>query len=549
MNARVEASPFVQFVRALYRAHLRRERLQAGLDAVRWASWAYAASVVVLAVVAGPVARGARSVLAAASAAAAAALFWALFRHRRRAPEELLASLEATAGVPQLLLTAWEWTHRRLSSPLGPAILHRADQVVIETTAVAASARPRMAAVVRPTVGQRRTLAAVAAAVLVSLPGPMAALERLSGELRRLTLAPASTRQEQPAFVSPEEARLLQRLARLLQRQADATGDLEARRAASELQRLLSTPRSAGSGAAGPSNNAGRVTPFPGDGERSPALPGAGRLTEGAGLSGLEQRLALLMRLAALGLISPETADRSAELAALVSLDAPAEAAPDVEWGAPQDASAGDAAPQGPGSPGVLPQPDPDEASPADRDEATPGRTGASQEPGAAREGRDPEEPPPVPASSAARLGAPGQRGGTGDPAASEALSWLRGESSWAPPEGPGSPAPPQRQAGDATLPGKDPGALESTETAADPAAPHRVVVPSSPLLRPGPAHVVSGVPAPSRPERSAPAWDAATPGSWRPGDAGSSPDVESLPLEYREAVRRYFEALAREGS
>lgn len=542
MTAPVQESRFVRFVRALYRAHLRRERLQAGLDAVRWTSCAYALSLVGLAVVAGPVAHGARGVLAALAAAAALALFWRLIRRRRRRPEELLAALEQTAGVPQLLLTAWEWSQRRLSSPLGPAILHRADQVVVESGSVIGTFPARstpIAAIVRPPVGLRRTLAAVAAAVLLSLPGPLATLDRLGGELRRLALAPAAPRQEQPAPFSPEEARLLQRLAELLQRQADATGDLEARRAASELQRLLSTPGPSGSGPAVPSDGRALATPYSGDGQPPPRLASSGGLAPGTGLSGLEQRLALLMRLAALGLISPETADRSAELAALMSLDAPAAPAPTQDGEAPRDASAPDAAPQDPGSPGVPAPGAPGEPSPAPRDEAAPSRGG------------DEQERPPTPATAAARPGAPGpQRGERGEPAATEALSSIRGGDAWAQADGPATPARPQGPAEDAALPGTEPGTLESAQAAGsdDLASPHRVVVPSFPLLRPGPAHVVSGVPAPPRPEPPEPAWSPPEALSWYPGDAGPAPDVESVPLEYREAVRRYFEAMAREG-
>ena len=68
----------------------------------------------------------------------------------------------------------------------------------------------------------------------------------------------------------------------------------------------------------------------------------------------------------------------------------------------------------------------------------------------------------------------------------------------------------------------------------------------SSPQLGPGPAHVLPGMPAPP-PAEQGPSWRGAAAGQVERGGSAPSPEIESVPVEYRDAVRRYFQLRAGE--
>lgn len=526
MSAAPQPGVFVALVRSLHGSHVRRERAQAALDSVRWTALTYAAAMAGLAVADPATALKIRVPMGAAFAAGAAALAWHLARRRRRDVRELLAELERRAGAPQLLLTAWEWTLGRVRSPFGPALLRRAEHA-----GCAGLEAGHVRALVRPTQRRRATAVALAAAVAVSLPGPANLLHRLGGELRHVVGAlPAP---EQPATpLSAREAALLERLARLLERQAEATGDAQARRAARELQTVASTAASTyGPGEAPAGGGASPAAP-PGALPAAP-IPGRPIPVPGGGLD-VAQRVALLTRLARLGLISAGTADRGAELAALLDFDVPGSGAPGEPSGVGEGARDGEAA----RAPAEAAQP------PLERPEPTPGEQSEGGHPdrGAAAAGAG-RRAPPAGAAGQARPGGQGLSAAlpeeTGEPPGSRARPDVL------PPPGNAAPTQPGRPEGD-SLPGTQPGRLEGGAPEEEEQPAQRVPLRSSPLLGPGPAHVLPGGAIPSAPGsplgslEPSPEWQ-------RPAGSGGAPDVEGVPLEYRSAVRRYFQALAEE--
>lgn len=509
-------------VRSLHRSHVRRERAQAALDSVRWTALTYAAAMAGLAVAEPATALKIRVPMGAAFAAGAAALAWHLARRRRRDVRELLAALERRAGAPQLLLTAWEWTLGRVRSPFGPALLRRAEHA-----GCAGLEAGHVRALVRPTQRRRATAVALAAAVAVSLPGPANLLHRLGGELRQVVgVLPAP---EQPATpLSAREAALLERLARLLERQAEATGDAHARRAARELQTVASTYRP---GEAPPGGGASQAAP-PGALPAAP-IPGRPIPVPGGGLD-VAQRVALLTRLARLGLISAGTADRGAELAALLDFDVPVSGAPGEPSEVAEAARDGEAA----RPPAEATRP------PLELPEPTPGEQpeGGHPDPGAAAAGAGRRAPP---AGAAGQAGPGGQGLSAALPEETGAPPGSGARPDVLPPPGNAGPTQPGRPEGD-SLPGTQPGRLEGGVPEGEEQPAQRVPLRSSPLLGPGPAHVLPGGAIPSAPGsplgplQPSPEWQ-------RPAGSGGAPDVEGVPLEYRSAVRRYFQALAQE--
>lgn len=529
----------MQFARALDHRHRRRELAQVALDALRWVAASYAASLAAVAVYDARLALASRAVLAGAGAAAWIGLAALIYGRRLGRSGGLVGRLEAAFGGHQLATTAWEWVHGRIDSPFGPAVREAADRL-----AMAAWARlPSLAGAV---VRRRRTLVAVLAAASLTLPGALLGLHRTAREVRTGLAPPAAPEGAFPVL-SPEQAEFLERLARLLEREAAVTTDPRAERAAREIQSVLSM-----SGAAAPSGEAFR----PGPAVAGP-VPGAGQLpgsTGGRSLPGgapfssagtLESRLELLMRLSQLGLIARETADRSAELAALLT-----DAVPAGEEGEPSTGPNSRATARGPaerppdetgdgtGGEGEGPAGSPAQGNPpssASLDEGGEGLpTAPTRRPGS--RGGLPGQGAGLDQEAAA--GGPTQQDagttagrGASDPEGSGASGGLKGT-----PTGPGPP-------------GTSPGAVGSEAEATLGRAGERVPLPSNPQL--GRGAVLTVLPGPSvraEPGGTRVPWRADT-GMMQPGDEGPPVTTESVPLEYREAVRRYFEALAGEGS
>lgn len=518
------AGPFEEYVQAARRAHLRRERLQAALDALRWTGAGFALASVAAAALRGPAAGALRVWLAAAAAALAAAVYATLWRRRVRDPASLVAAMDEAAGAGQLLLTAWECSSGRLATPFGPAIVKRAE-------ALLQSRPPALRRLVPPLEARARTLAALLAAALAATPG-------LDALLYRLAQQTAGEAGRGPGAVAPDEAALLEQLAALLQQEAEATGDAGAARAAAELRRQAvpdrPVPSGQGPAAAGPPEP-GPAQPVPGLEGAAPDAARSGWPSDRLRLQPLDGQVSLLMRLARLGLISPETADRAAEVLAMLASGSAAfadrleQGTGALPSGAAQEASPGPAAVSPQAGPGALP----------------PAGAGATRQ-----SGTDPALRPGA-GSETAQAGGPGGEGaGAPGPRDLGAAPAGEGPPGQPPPSGEATvgqsptPAPSGQPSG---APGSGPGAMWG-EPQEPPGASGAALIPlgSSPQLGPGPAHVLPGMPAPP-PAEQGPSWRGAAAGQAEQGGSAPSPEIESVPVEYRDAVRRYFQLRAGE--
>ncbi len=516
-----------RWVEALRHAHKRRSRAQAVLDGVRWACIAYIGVVLAMLVVGGSLDARRRLLGALVAAAVGSAVGHWTHRRQARAPSSLVAELDRALEADQLLTTAWAWRVGLISSPLGPAMARRADRLVEDRP-------PSVGRLVAPIVGKGRTLVAVAAAILLTLPGPDVGLDRL---LRRLEPPPSPGFSQEPSepAMSPEQSALLQRLASLLEQRAATTADPAAARAAEELRQaasLASPPP--GEGQPGHLGSWGSVGEMTASGAGPVQTPLQGTPTSPLGLATLWDRLSLLARLARLGLISSDAADRAAEVLAMLAARGEGAEATVEPSGTPSSRGA-DATPPPSSESRATPTPT---SPPSSYD----GPSGIGGDAGTSASAAGPAPSSSAPASDgAAASGGQGETVGTTP--APPAGSPSAGPSEGAAPAG-SRPSP--EMAGSSGAPGSGPGSAPDMPAAGPvPVDGGRIALPSSPQLGPGEAHALPGVPA--RPVPQPGQGDVAGPLDLEAGPSRDAPlpEPESVPVEYREAVRRYFEMRA----
>ena len=516
-----------RWVEALRRADARRSLTQAGLDGLRWACIVYVGAVLAMLVAGGPPDAKGRLLVAMAASAVGAAVGHRTYRGQVRAPSSLVAALDGALEAGQLLTTAWAWRLGLVSSPLGPALARRADRLVEDRA-------PPVERLVPPVVGQGRTLVALAAAALVTLPGYDVGLDRL---LQRLQPPPLASSSQQPAgaALSPEQSALLQRLASLLEQQAASTGDSGAARAAAELRQATS-PASTRAQVADPQRPGswGSIGEMPASGAGSVQAPFEGVPTSALGLEPLWGRLSLLARLARLGLISSDAADRAAEVLAMLAAHGEGDESPVEGTGALSEPHADAMTPL---SSEARTTPDPAPLSPTPDERAGPDDGG-----GPPRSSTRPAQTSPATAPDEVVAS-----GGQGDatrptPAPAGGLP-SEGPSDGAAP--PSSRISPEMAEGSGP-PGSGAGALPEELTGGPlPVDGGRIVLPSSPQLGPGEAHALPGVSARPAPLQGSVEEPGPLDVGAGPSQSAPAPELESVPLEYREAVRRYFEIRA----
>lgn len=469
------------------------------------------------------------TITSAAMALSVGAVSMVRHRHETQA-SSLVGRLDRAMGWQQLGVTAWEWATGRIATPFGPALSERAGQL---GRAVPAGTLQALAGRVH---GWRRALGVLAVAALISLPGSVEWIHERGRDIGRIVL-PGSP-PPGSLTLAPEERAFLRDLARLMEDQAQATTDPSARDAARLIQEIASHPAgaAAGDGATGslPWGSEGSG----GDGaDLGPARQGA-ELGQAAPFA-LSERLLLLMRLAELGLITPDAANRAAEAAALLGqLEGRGATAPGDEGR--DRAAASDIPPWQSGASPDASEPSPGSEQPSpERNErrATPDRPSSEREPGVSLSDQAGPEVPGAP-----RTFAEGQ----------EAMTRRRAAAGEAPEDAglgaeQGAPVPgdvPESQSQGSSVPGTMAGRLEAGALPS-PGLEASAVLPlaSHPQLGPGPAAALPGPPGPGDEQAGTFEWEAGSAPALEI-DARQLPSIESVPMEYRDAVRRYFQSL-----
>ncbi|WP_324715982.1 hypothetical protein U7230_11525 [Carboxydochorda subterranea] len=560
-----QPSLFVRQARRLVRLNRRRSWQRSLLGGLAVASVAFTAFMLAAAAM-GPAtaatgrpwAAGAALVLGATAAVTAVSRAGLRARRRRDAEIAVVSRMDAVLGWEHLAVTAWEWAHGTIASPFGPAILSRADRLSRRPELSDRAVEDRIAPPVR---GVRASVALLAVAAWMGTAPAWNLVHELTSWMHQ-EIAAWRARQAAQVPLDASQAAFLKALSRALREEGLRSRDPAALEAARELERVMAanaTPESPFSSPVGSPDQRPGLPGLAGAPGAAWAIPPAGGAVPGGTLpadrswaeqgygAGLpwSERLALLMQLASMGEISPQAADRAAQLAALLARDGAGSSA-STAWDS--DGGAGAATPQeGAGDRRQASSSPPGQgdgrSQPARQTPPAPAQPGTSADPGRASSRLPGDRPPDQGAPGAAAAGRETEPRRAGAPARPDEGKGLSGAAR----RGPGAP----REAADtrpSDVPGTTPGRLQMPAPGPWPDGSGAVPVPSHPQLGPGSAVMLPGPPGP--PPRGTPAvpWEQGPPGQDGTPVQELAPLLERVPVEYRDAVRRYFEAVAGQG-